>query len=247
MLWWGGAAGFLLVAGLAVVLALLGSGELGSGSGPFGSGAEPPPDVRPPLARLCPPPSATANPGPPAPEASPQPVPSGPRTIDAEAGISYRAYGEPWKPWPYLWEMGTLEVPYGVGQHIVTEVYQEGEYHASILSAAVPATVNDAFAVNIECVGRQVAADVRASYYPQPNTMELRREERTTLAGMPSWVTIFRLRFDEPGLRAKDELVALAVIDVGRPTAAVLFISIPGTHRQWDHVVDEVFASVRPV
>ena len=41
-------------------------------------------------------------------------------------------------------------------------------------------------------------------------------------------------------------IVAVAVIDVGKPTAAVLFVSIPGTHRQWDYVVDEVLASVRP-
>jgi hypothetical protein len=34
---------------------------------------------------------------------------------------------------------------------------------------------------------------------------------------------------------------------VGRPTAAVLYVSIPGTHHQFDWVVDDVLASVRPV
>jgi hypothetical protein len=33
---------------------------------------------------------------------------------------------------------------------------------------------------------------------------------------------------------------------VGRPNAAILYVSIPGTHRQFDHVVDEVVESVRP-
>ena len=40
---------------------------------------------------------------------------------------------------------------------------------------------------------------------------------------------------------------AVAVIDVGRPTAAVLYISIPGTHKQFDHVIADVLASVRPL
>jgi len=236
LFWYGGAAGLVLVIGLAVVLTFLLSGELAP------SRAKPPSDVRPPLARLCPAPTGPNEP----PSGAPLSVPRGPRTTDETAGISYASYGAPWEPWPLLWKMGTLEVPYGVGQHFVTETYGGGDYHASILSAAVPATVNDSTAIDLECTGRQVAADVRAEYYPQPNEMELMRDERTVLGGRPAWVTKFRLHFNEDGLRAKDELVAVALIDVGRPTAAVLYVSIPGTHSQWDYVVDEALASVRP-
>jgi hypothetical protein len=240
--WWLTGAGVLLAAGLTVVLVLIGTGQLGSGPGIFSNHNQAPPDMRPPLAKLCPPPSGAA-------EVAPAPadaVPSGPRTTDDNAGISYRAYGSPWKPWPFLWRAGTLEVPYGVGQHFVTEQYAGGEYHASILSGAVPATVNDGLAVDISCVGHQVAADVRAEYYPTPNTTEALTESLTTLGGMPAWVTTFRMHFDEPGLRAKDELVGLAVLNVGRPTVAVLYVSIPGTNHEWDRAVDEVLASVRP-
>jgi len=96
-------------------------------------------------------------------------------------------------------------------------------------------------------VGRQVAADVRAEYYPQPNTMDPLRDELTKLGGRPAWVSEFRLHFKAPGLTATEELSAVAVIDVGKTTAAVLYISIPGTHKQWDRIIDEVLASVRPV
>ena len=244
-LWWyGGAAAAVLVVGLVIMLVMVLNGRLGSGEGPLSPGAAAPKEDLPPLARLCPAPSTTAEP----PAAEPPPAPpAGPRTVDEEAGISYPAYGAPWEPWPLLWTAGTLEVPYGVGQHFVTETYGGGDYHASILSAAVPAAVNDSMAIDLECTGRQVAADVRAEYYPQPNRMELFRDERTTLGGRPAWVTKFRLHFDEEGLEAKDELVSVALIDVGRPTAAVLYVSVPGTHREWDHVVDEVLESVRPV
>jgi len=242
LLWYGGAAGLVLVIGLVVVLVLVTGGHLGSGNGPLAGKAASPPDLRPPLARLCPAPSAP-NEAPPGPA---QKAPTGARTVDEAAGISYAAYGPPWEPWPLLWRMGTLQVPYGVGQHFITETYAGGDYHASVLSAAVPATVNDSTAIDLDCVGRQVAADVQAEYYPQPNTRDLMRDERTTLGGRPAWVTKFRLHFNEPGLRAKSELVAVALIDVGRPTAAVLYASIPDTNPEWDYVVDDVLASVRP-
>jgi hypothetical protein len=33
---------------------------------------------------------------------------------------------------------------------------------------------------------------------------------------------------------------------VGRPEAAIVYISIPDTHKQFDAVVDEVLDSIRP-
>jgi len=129
----------------------------------------------------------------------------------------------------------------------VTEVYSGGTYHASILSAAVPAADNDAVTLDLACVGRQVAADVRASYYPQPNTLDEIRDGLTTLGGRPAYVNEFRLHFHADGLTATSELSGVAVIDVGKPTAAVLYVSIPGTHQQWDYAVDDVLDSVRPL
>ncbi|MGX7670033.1 hypothetical protein [Plantactinospora sp. DSM 117369] len=269
-LWWfAGAAGSVLVVGLVVVLGLTMSG----GVDPLWSRPEAPTDVRPPLARKCPLPGSSGqaapgtpspgvpgSPGPTAPGSTtpgPDPVvpPAGPgqplsgeRTVDPEAGISYASYGAPWQPWLTVWSAGTLEVPYKVGQHFVTEREYDGfsDYHASILSAAVPAAENDALTFDLECVGRQVATDVRTEYYPQPNRMESIRDGQTTLGGRPAWVSVFRLHFKRPQLRATDELAAVACIDVGRSTAAVLYISIPGTHREFDWVVEHALASVRP-
>nr|WP_221375688.1 hypothetical protein [Actinoplanes polyasparticus] len=238
----GGIAGAILAIGLTVVLILVFSSE----GDPFGSKESAPTDVRPPLAQACPAPTGSPSAGPTRTPSVPPP-PSGARTTDDEAGISYKAYGAPWVPWTDVWRAGTLEVPYRKGQHFVTEQYSGGSYHASILSAAVPAADNDAVTLNLECVGRQVAADVRAEYYPQPNTMDPIRDELTKLGGRPAWVSEFRLRFQAPGLTATEELSAVAVIDVGKTTAAVLYISIPGTHKQWDYIIDEVLASVRPM
>ncbi|GAA0541441.1 hypothetical protein GCM10010172_23490 [Paractinoplanes ferrugineus] len=240
MLIFAGIAGGILAIGLTVILVLVFS----SSTNPFSRKAAGPADVRPPLARACPPPNASPSAAP-TQAPSVQPPESGARTVDPDAGISYKTYGAPWEPWNTVWRAGTLEVPYKVGQHFVTETYSGGQYHASILSAAVPATDNDGGIVDLECVGRQVAADVRAEYYPQPNTMETMRDGMTTLGGKPAYVNEFRLHFRSEGLTATDELSAVAVIDVGKPSAAVLYVSIPGTHKQFDYVIDDVFKSVR--
>jgi hypothetical protein len=238
----GGIAGAILAIGLVVILIL----GLSSDGDVFGDGkAAGPADLRPPLAQMCPAPTVAPSADPTGRPSAPPPA-AGERTTDTEAGISYKRYGAPWEPWNDTWRAGTLEVPYRVGQHFVTEQYSAGLYHASILSAAVPAADNDAVTVDLKCVGRQVAADVRAEYYPQPNTVEPLRDEMTTLGGRPAWVSEFRLHFKATGLTATDELSAVAVIDVGKPTAAVLYVSIPGTHKQFDYVIDEVLKSVRP-
>ncbi|WP_093619180.1 hypothetical protein [Actinoplanes philippinensis] len=238
----GGVAGVILAAGLVILLVVIFGGD----GDPFGEKAAAPADLRPPLAQACPAPTVSPGGATPAAPSAPAAPADGERTVDPNAGISYKRYGAPWVPWTEVWNAGTLQVPYRVGQHFVTEVYQGGQYHASILSAAVPAADNDAVTLDLECVGRQVAADVRAEYYPQPNSMEPIRDEVTTLGGRPAWVSEFRLSFREPGLTATSELSAVAVIDVGKPTAAILYVSVPDTHRQFDYVVDEVLDSVRP-
>ena len=127
MLIFGGIAGTIVAVGLTIILIVV----LSSEGNPFGGGdADAPTDVRPPLAQMCPapavPPSAAAPTAPGAP-----PPATGARTTDEQAGISYKAYGSPWETWTDVWRAGTLEVPYRVGQHFVTEQYSGGLYHAS--------------------------------------------------------------------------------------------------------------------
>lgn len=236
-------AGTLVAAAIVVAVILAATGTWRPFDGPMGPLAvDPAPDTRPPLARACPPPTDTQDPSLPPPGAPP----AGPRTNDPEAGISYRSYGEPWTIWQENWRGGTLGVHYRIGQHFITETYAGGTYHASILSGSVPAAVNDGTALDLKCAGQAVTADVRAEYYPQPNKMRMIRDGASVLGGRPAWVSVFRLQFSEPGLSTDNELVAVATINVGRPEAAILYVSIPGSHKQWDWVVDDVLKSVRP-
>ena len=71
-------------------------------------------------------------------------------------------------------------------------------------------------------------------------------DKATTLGGRPAWLSEFELHFHVLGLKATSEMVAIAVVDVGKPNASILYVSIPGTHKQYDYVIDELLASVRP-
>ena len=239
MRYFAGTAGAVVIVGIVVILAL----SLTGNSPLHKDTAAPPPDTRSQLAKLCPPPSGGASKRQTAP-----PTPSGPRTKDPDSGISYQAFGAPWHTWNQDWSDAgdDLAVNYRVGQFFVTEEYSQGDYLATILSASVPATTNDALAIDLKCTGKQVAADARTAFYPQPNTMDSIRDEQMSLGGLPAWVSEFRLHFHETGLKATSELVLLATIDVGRPNAAILYVSIPGTHSQYDYVIDRLLASVRP-
>ena len=134
---------------------------------------------------------------------------------------------------------------FAVGYYFVTETYPRGEFLASVLSGKVPATVGDSLTLNLECAGRQVAEDVRRNYYPQPTRKEQIRDERVVLGGRPAWVSTFHLTFSADGLSAKGEQAAVVLIDVGRPDAAVLYISIPDTHRQYRPEIDRIISTVR--
>jgi hypothetical protein len=239
-LWWllSGAGVVVLVVVVALVVWLL-----PRITGPVVSTGADPTQSGPPLAALCPPPSGPPRPAGPAPA-----PPAGPRVEDPVAGISYAAQPRPWRAWDQEpWSHGTLGVEFRTGYFFVTERYAKGQYLASVLSGAVPATVNDGLTLDLECAGKQVAEDVRTSYYPVPNRKQVLRDEATTVGGRPAWVSVFRLSFREPTLTARSELVGVVVVDVGRPTAAVLYLSIPGTHRQYEPVVSRVISSVRPL
>ncbi|GAA1705743.1 hypothetical protein GCM10009765_63860 [Fodinicola feengrottensis] len=237
-------AGIVVVAAAILVVVLLvastTSGLASGGIGPFGGGP-----TKPPLAQLCPPPTAEPS----APPGSPPPPDSRPRLADSDAGISYAKADGPWMPWNQVWSAGTLGVQFKTGYYFVTEPdYEPGrDYLASVLSGSVPATVNDGTELDLKCTGQQVAEDVRANFYPNPNTTQPIRDEMTSLGGRPAWVSVFRLHFHAEGLHATSELVGVVLVDVGKPSAAVLYLSIPGTHAQYDSTVESVIDSIRPL
>ncbi|MEV8513969.1 hypothetical protein [Dactylosporangium sp. NPDC051484] len=246
MKWLGGGAVLIVAIGLIVILVSVLTNNATTPGGLFNRHAQGPSDTRPELARRCPPPSIPPD----NPNRGDSEVPPGPRTVDSESGISYKEFGSPWRPLQENWhELGELKITYRIGQDFITEPNYDSNgnnYHATILSGHVPAAVNDGMVLDLHCVGDQIAADVRISFYPKGNQLEQIEAKDLTLGGRPARLLKFRLHFSQPGLRAKSELVSIALVDLGKPDAAILYVSIPDTHRQYDHVADEAPASIRP-
>ena len=253
--WWQAASGTGRVAGamvglvLVLVVGLLAwhillpantVGDVAAGSTPS---AAPPTPIRPvpPLAALCPA-------GQPTPTGTPSaPAATGPRVNDTDTGISYARLGAPWKSWDQVWVGGVLGVRYRAGYFLVTQQGVGGganDYYATVLSGSVPATVGDALHPDMSCVARQVAEDARRSFYPEPNSRQMLAARPVSVQGHSGYLVRFHLSFDAPGYDARGELAEILVLDVGTPRVAVLYVSIPDTHRQYDPVADQVVASV---
>ncbi|MGI5247322.1 hypothetical protein [Dactylosporangium sp. CA-139066] len=245
--WLGGGAVLVVAIGLIVILVSVLTDNARTPGGLFNRQAQAPSDTRPELARRCPPPTIPPD----NPNQGGGDVPAGPRTVDSESGISYKQYGTPWRSLLQNWrDQGELKITYRIGQDFVTEPDYDGQgndYHATILSGHVPAAVNDGMVLDLHCVGDQIAADVRVSFYPKGNQLEQISAKDLTLGGRPARLLKFRLHFSSPGLQAKSELVSIALVDLGKPEAAILYVSIPDTHRQYDYVADEAPESIRPV
>ena len=147
-----------------------------------------------------------------------------------------------------MWNAGTLEVPYRVGQHFVTEATPAT---AATTRRSCPPRCRPRTTTRTRSTWSASAARWPPTRAPgttrSPTELEPIRDELTELGGRPAWLTVFRLHFQREGLQAKDELVGIACIDVGKPSAAILYVSIPGTHRQFDWVVDDVLNSVRMI
>ena len=218
------------------------TGDVAAGS-TLPAGPPTPDRPMPPLARLCP--AGQTAPGP---STTPSgPATTGPRINDADTGISYVRLGAPWQPWDRIWIGGVLGVRYQAGYYLVTQKGVGGgpsDYYATVLSGSVPATVGDALHPDMGCVAREVAEDARRSFYPDPNSQEMLAAHPVTVSGHPGYLVSFHLSFDVPGYDATGELAEILVLDVGTPRVAVLYVSIPDTHQQYDPVADQVIASV---
>ncbi|MCZ2829661.1 DUF2510 domain-containing protein [Modestobacter sp. VKM Ac-2986] len=190
---------------------------------------------------------------------APQAAPSSPtstfppgtvRIFDREAGISYPYLGNGW----FEWDRGDVaETTATAGQYFVTQddvppAVPGGEsedFIAQCTSGPLAAGFGWGGGTGtLQGTGQAVADRVRASYYPRPNERQVLRSEARTVDGADAWLYEFDLRWDDPDYDASGERAALLVIDVGRPSPALLYLSIPNTHAELYGTIDRVLDDV---
>jgi hypothetical protein len=166
------------------------------------------------------------------------------RIVDEAAGISYPFLGDGWLEWDRPSQDQTTET---AGQYLVTqEDLPDGfdDFIAQCTSGPLVPEFGYAGASTLQSTVTAVAADVRRSYYPGPNEQEVRRDEAVTVDGASAWLYEFELSWDVAGYDASGERAALLLIDVGTPTPALLYLSIPNTHAELYGVIDRVLDDI---
>lgn len=187
-------------------------------------------------------PSSSTVPGPPS-AAGPTFPPGTVRIIDEAAGISYPFLGDGW----YEWDLGVqYEVSEISGQYFTTqeEVPEGGIFIAQCTSGPLTDAYGWGGPATLQATVRTVADSARVNYYPGPNERQVIRDEARTVDGRAAHLYEFNLSWEVPGYDASGERAAMLLIDVGRATPALLYISIPNTHAELYGVIDRVLDDV---
>ncbi|MGY1682199.1 DUF2510 domain-containing protein [Geodermatophilus sp. SYSU D01176] len=178
------------------------------------------------------------------------PVPTGPtfppgtvRIVDEAAGIAYPYLGPGWVEYDLQEVRETTSV---AGQYLITqEVTPDGgPFIAQCTSGPLSPLFGYAGPGTLQPTLAQVADSVRRNYYPSPNEREVLRDEARTVDGAPAHLFEFDLSWDVDGFEASGERAALLLIDVGTPSPALLYLSVPNTHAELYGVIDRVIEGV---
>jgi hypothetical protein len=187
------------------------------------------------------PPQVTTGP----PPASGPTFPSGTvRIIDEAAGISYPFLGDGW----FEWNLGDqYEITEVKGQYFTTQEElpdSPGMFIAQCTSGPLSDGYGWTGAPSLQTTVATVADSARMNYYPGPNERQVLRDEARTVDGHAARLYEFQLSWNVPGYEASGERAAMLLIDVGRTTPALLYISIPNTHAELYGVIDRVLEDI---
>lgn len=176
------------------------------------------------------------------------PVPSGSafppgtlRIVDEAAGIAYPYLGQGWLEYDL---QDVVETTSTAGQYLVTqEVTPDGGPFIAQCTSGPLSPLFDP-AAGLRPALAQVADSVRLNYYPSPHQQEVLRDEPRTVDGAPAHLLEFDLSWDAEGYEATGERAALLLVDVGTPSPALLYLSIPNTHAELYGVIDRVIDGI---
>lgn len=168
------------------------------------------------------------------------------RIVDAAAGISYPYLGEGWKEWAFGPQVETTQT---AGEYFTTQEHtpDQGSFIAQVTSGPLSEGYGWSGKASLQSTVTSVADLVRLAYYPSPNERRVMRDEASTVDGHAAHLYEFQLSWHVAGYDSTGERAALLLIDVGRPTPALLYVSIPNTHAELYGVIDRLIRSVHVI
>ncbi len=154
------------------------------------------------------------------------------RVADAHSGLSYPRLASPWL---VPTKQNKLGVSGWSGQQIlVTEKRAGLIWYGQLLTGTLVPTLQSAYEGpdSVKNVAALAAGGFEQQYYAFPHRKAPLASQALTVDGRKGWLIASYLTYKRAGVRATGEVVLTAVIDTGRPTPAVVFASVPNTHRK---------------
>ncbi|GAA4236227.1 hypothetical protein GCM10022254_45340 [Actinomadura meridiana] len=167
------------------------------------------------------------------------------RVEDEGSGLSYPRLAAPWKVPTKKNKLGT---PGWSGQQIlVTEKHGGRYWYGQLLTGTLLPSLRGAYQGpdSVKNVAGLAARGYEAQYYAFPHRSVPLASQALNVDGHQGWLIASYLTYKRDGVRATGELYATAVIDTGRESPAVVFASMPNTHKLKYPDVNEFFSQLK--
>ncbi|MBO2448327.1 hypothetical protein J4573_14575 [Actinomadura barringtoniae] len=167
------------------------------------------------------------------------------RVTDAHSGLAYPRFAGPWQ---VPSKKNKLGIAGWSGQQIlVTEKHGARLWYGQALTGTLIPTLQSAYKgpESLKTVTALAASGLEANYYGFPHHKAPYSFSELNVDGHKGWLIVSYLTYKRPGVKATGEVVGTAVIDTGRKTPAVAFVSVPNTHRKMWPDVTQFFQQLK--
>ncbi|MEV5831790.1 hypothetical protein AB0L25_40150 [Spirillospora sp. NPDC052242] len=169
------------------------------------------------------------------------------RVNDDMAGLSYPRLGPPWQVPTKENKLGT---PGWSGQQIVvTERGGAQMWYGQLLTGTLIPSLQGSYSGpdSVKQVAGLAAEGYLAQYYGFQDAQKPLASQALDVDGRKGWLVASYLTYERQGVRATGEIVATAVIDTGRKAPAVVFASLPNTHKKLWPDLNRFLASLKVI
>ncbi|GLZ10248.1 hypothetical protein Acsp04_04830 [Actinomadura sp. NBRC 104425] len=168
------------------------------------------------------------------------------QVTDAQAGLSYPRLAQPWQ---VPTKQNKLAVSGWSGQQILVTERNGGRiWYGQLLTGTLAPALRGSYdgPSSVRSVAALAAKDIEATYYQFPHKSSPLASQALPVGGRQGWLVASYLTYKRAGVRATGEVVATAVIDTGKPAPAVVFASVPNTHRKKWPDVNRFLSGLKP-
>jgi hypothetical protein len=155
------------------------------------------------------------------------------QVVDATAGLSYPRLSRPWaQPVP---NSPMTELGFSASQFAVTErAAGQPKRWARLMSARLGGAERAAYTGpgTERAAATQAASTFEARMYGFRHRRKVLASQPLDVGGHRGWLVSYYLTFHRPGVVATGDVIAVAVVDTGKPVPGVVFMSVPNNRRK---------------